>query len=75
MRFQRNCKICRSNFAQALLYRNHIDKLTYVQLIELYKQYGLELNQYNISCHLHRHVEQSDIEELENLKEKWVEQT
>jgi hypothetical protein len=44
--------------------------LTYTQLVELYRQYGLDLNEYNISCHLHRHVEQSDIEEVEKLKEK-----
>jgi hypothetical protein len=43
-----------------------------MQLIDLYRQYGLDLNCYNISCHLHRHVEQSDIEEVEKLKEKWA---
>lgn len=45
--------------------------MSYIELIELYQKYGLELNLYNISCHLHRHVQQSDIEEVEKLKEKW----
>jgi hypothetical protein len=45
--------------------------MSYRQLIELYKQYGLYLNEFNISCHLHRHVEQKDIEEAEATKARW----
>lgn len=70
--FSKNCKICQSPYATALLYRYHVEHLPYVQLIELYKKYGLELNVYNVSCHLHRHVQQRDIEEVEKLKARWV---
>lgn len=67
MRFEPHCKICRSDYALALLYLHHCERLSYKQLIEKYK-HRLSLNQYNLSCHFQRHVEQSDIENVEKLK-------
>ena len=68
--YQRNCKICNSPFwlYQALLYHYHNDNYSYAQLVEFYKQNHFSLNQYNISVHIHRHVEQKDIEEAEAQK-------
>lgn len=48
--------------------------MPYIQLIELYRRYGLELNSYNISCHISRHVKQRDIEEVDRLQARYAEQ-
>ena len=64
---QRNCKICKSEYSQALLYLHYCEHLSYRQLIERY-EHRLTLNEYNLSCHFHRHVEQKDIEEVEKLR-------
>lgn len=67
MRFEPHCKICKSEFALALLYLHHCEHLSYKQLIDRYKRH-LNINEFNLSCHFQRHVEQSDIEHVEGLK-------
>lgn len=67
MKFEPHCKICKSEFAIALLYLNHCEHASYRELIARYKN-RLSLNEYNLSCHFQRHVEQSDIEHVEKLK-------
>lgn len=70
MRFEPHCKICKSSYAKSLLYLYHCEKLTYKQIIEKYKHL-LSINIFNLSCHFQRHVEQSDIEEVEKLHAEW----
>lgn len=67
MKKQKNCKICKSEFALALLYLNHCEHVSYRALIARYK-HRMSLNEYNLSCHFQRHVEQSNIEHVEKLK-------
>lgn len=67
MKFEPHCKICKSEYATALLYLHHCEHLSYKQLIDRYKRV-LDINLYNLSCHLQRHVQQSDIEHVEKLK-------
>lgn len=70
MRFQPHCKICKSEYAKSLLYLRQCEGLNYKQLIERYK-HVLDINVYNLSCHFQRHVAQSDIDEVEQLKLQW----
>lgn len=72
MKFQPHCKICKSDYAKPLLYLYHCEHLTYKQLIERYKGH-LDINIFNLSCHFQRHVEQSDVEEVEQTKLRWEE--
>jgi hypothetical protein len=65
MKKQRNCKICQSYQSTPLLALYHVHKFTYKQIIAYFAKRGLFLNLFNINCHLHRHVEQSDIEYVE----------
>lgn len=67
MRFEPHCKICKSEYALALLYLHHCEHLSYRELIANYKHH-LSINEYNLSCHFQRHVEQLDIEHVEKLK-------
>jgi hypothetical protein len=67
MRFEPHCKICKSEYSTALLYLHHCEHRSYKQLIESYKNV-LDINEYNLSCHFQRHVQQSDIEAVEKLK-------
>ena len=70
LRFQRNCKICKSDLATAILYLHHCENYSYKQLIDRYKPV-IDINEYNLNCHFHRHVEQSDICEVEQTKLRW----
>lgn len=67
MRFEPHCKICKSEYALALLYLHHCEHLSYRELIARYA-HQLRINEYNLSSHFQRHVEQSDIEHVEKLK-------
>lgn len=71
MRFQNHCKICKSDFVTALLYLHHCEDYSYRMLIERYKNV-LSINEYNLSTHFSRHVEQSDIESAEQTKLRWA---
>ena len=70
---QKNCKICSAPewLAEAFTYRYHVEHLSYVELIEIYEPYGLHLNIYNCSVHIHRHLEQKDFIEAEQKQERW----
>jgi len=70
VRFEPHCKICKSDYAKALLYLHHCQKYSYRQLIKR-DRHVLSINEYNLSTHFHRHVEQSDIDEVEQLKLQW----
>ena len=48
----------------------HCENYGYKQLIDRYKHL-LDINEYNLSRHFHRHVEQSDIYEVEQTKLRW----
>ena len=50
-----------------MLYLNRCKHVPYLELIEMYEQYIENLNLYNISTHFNRHIQQSDIEEVESL--------
>lgn len=67
MRFEPHYKICKSEYALALLYLHHCEHLSYRELIARYA-HQLRINEYNLSSHFQRHVEQSDIEHVEKLK-------
>ncbi len=71
MHKQRNCKICKSDFAIVLLFMNHCNHMPYVELIERYEKYIPRLNLYNISTHFNRHMEQKDIIEDEACKKRF----
>ncbi len=71
MHYQRNCKICKSDYAKVLLFMNHCNAVPYTELIEKYEKYISRLNLYNISTHFNRHVEQKDILEVEALKKRF----
>ena len=71
MRFQNHCKICKSELAAALLFLHHCEEYSYKMLIGRYR-HVLDLNEYNLSTHFNRHVEQSDIEEAEHTKLRWA---
>lgn len=72
MKKQRNCKICQSEewIAKAVLYLHHCERLSYREITERMKPY-LEINEYNISVHRHRHVQEVDIIEAEESKARW----
>jgi len=71
MRFQARCKICKSELATAILFLHRCEGFSYKQLIARYK-HVLDINEYNLSTHFNRHVEQSDIEEVEETKLRWA---
>ena len=69
MRRQKNCKICRSYHGTELLCLYHIHHFTYKQIIAYFrKHFRVELNEFNVHCHLQRHVQQSDIEYVEKYR-------
>jgi hypothetical protein len=70
LRFEPHCKICRSWLAPVLLYLHHYEGLSYKQLIERYK-HVLDINEYNLSTHFNRHVQQKDIDEVEETERRW----
>jgi hypothetical protein len=69
---QRNCKICQSEewIAKAILSLHQCEKLGYREIIERMLPH-IELNEYNISVHLHRHCEQKDIIEAEESQARF----
>ena len=73
MKKQRNCKICQSEewLIIAFTYGFHIEHYTYLQLIEMFEKYGIRLNIYNCSIHIHRHLEQKDFIEAEQKQIRW----
>ena len=71
MKKNSHCKICRSDYAQSLLYLNHCKHVPYVKIIEEYEDCIPCLNLYNLSTHFNRHIEQKDIREVEELKAKY----
>jgi len=71
LRFEPHCKICKSDPAEAILFLHHCEGFTYKQIIERYRR-QLDINEYNLSCHIQRHVEQSDIDEVEETKRRWA---
>lgn len=70
MRYEPHCKICKSELATAVLLLHHCEGFTYKQIIDRYK-HELGINEYNLSTHFNRHVEQSDIDEVEETKRRW----
>jgi hypothetical protein len=70
LRFQARCKICKSELATAILFLHHCEGFSYKQIIERYRR-QLDINEYNLSTHFNRHVEQSDIDEVEQTKLRW----
>lgn len=39
----------------------------------MFEKYGVHLNIYNCSVHIHRHIEQKDLVEAEATKVRWAE--
>jgi hypothetical protein len=70
---QRNCKICQSEewLITSFTYGFHVEHLTYLQLITMFEKYGISLNIYNCSVHIHRHLEMRDFREAEATKVRW----
>jgi hypothetical protein len=69
---QRNCKICREQWiANAILYLHHCERASYREIIERMKTF-IDINEYNISVHLHRHVQEIDIIEAEQKQARWA---
>jgi hypothetical protein len=71
---QVNCKICSSPewLVKSFTYGYHIEHYTYLQLIEMFEKYGISLNIYNCSVHIHRHLEMRDFAEAEATKARWA---
>ena len=57
--------------AEAILYLHHCERYSYKMLIDRYK-HVLDINEYNLSTHFNRHVEQSDIDSVEQTKLRWA---
>jgi len=71
MRFEPHCKICKSELATALLFLHRCEEYSYKMLIERYK-HVLDINVYNLSTHFNRHVQQKDIDAVEETKRRWA---
>jgi hypothetical protein len=71
---QRNCKICQNEewLIASFTYGFHVEHLTYLQLIAMFEKYGISLNIYNCSVHIHRHLEMQDFKEAEATKARWL---
>jgi hypothetical protein len=68
LKIQKNCKICQTYHATELLCLYHIHHFTFKQIIAYFrKNYNADLNEFNVHCHLQRHVHQSDIEYVEKF--------
>ena len=66
---QKNCKICQSFHSTELLSLYHVHHFTYRQIAAYFKKhFELEINQYNVNCHLQRHIEESDIAYVEKYE-------
>jgi hypothetical protein len=50
---------------------HHCEHASYKQLIDRYR-HVLDINEYNLSRHFNRHVEQSDIDAVEETKLRWA---
>jgi len=71
MKKQVNCKICREEWiANAILYLHHCERVSYREIIERMKPH-IAINEYNLSTHFSRHVEQKDIIEAEESNARW----
>jgi len=71
LRKQRNCKLCQEQWiANAVLSLHHCEKLSYREIIERMRPY-IAINEYNLSTHFSRHVEQKDIIEAEESNARW----
>lgn len=71
MHFEPHCKICKSDLAEAILFLHVCEHASYKQIIDRYR-HALGLNEYNISTHFNRHVEQSDIDIVKATKCRWA---
>lgn len=72
MKVEHRCKLCVSPewvYKAILLYK--CSGYSYKQIIEHFSRYVKNLNLYNLSTHMNRHVQQGDIEEAEATLTRW----
>jgi hypothetical protein len=70
MHYEPRCKICKSWLAPVLLYLHKCEGLSYSQLTHCCKDF-IDINEYNLSTHFNRHVQQKDIDSVEQTKLRW----